>query len=88
MGATTEIFAYLTPQEVIKMQGLNKWMYAKAVSRVQMRYRLPKTLLFTDWRRNILHLHIPSYECKMQYQNSIDLAGWYTTQLGQNLFQI
>lgn len=45
-GAITEIFAFLTAKELIFMQALNRWMYEKAVSRVQTRISMRKTLFY------------------------------------------
>ena len=33
-GATTTIFSYLDPLEVLVLQVLGKWMYMRAISRV------------------------------------------------------
>jgi len=45
-GATTTIFSFLEPLEVIQLQGVDKWMYTVAVSRVQNRYSFAKKLYF------------------------------------------
>ena len=41
-GAVSEIFGFLTPNEVTQMQSLNTWMYQKAVSRSQMKIQFRK----------------------------------------------
>ena len=66
LGATDVIFSCLSQIEVVLMQGLSKWMYNVAVSRVQVRLPLHKTILFSDWRRNIIEIKAPKISCSMK----------------------
>ena len=76
----------MEPVEVIKWQALDKWMYHKAVSRVQTRIKIEKRVFFLRRGGSIINeVRFPSNKCQERHQD-FEIGNWIYTRVGQDIF--